>query len=89
MLVVSLLLLTLIRFDAFDSMHDNRWEGEKEEEDKEKEDKTKREEKTKRKEREEEKSKPPPAQKVEGLIMQAGIKPSQGTKLDMFNKGFL
>ena len=75
-------------FDASDSMHDNRWEGEKEEEDKEKEDKTKREEKPKRKEREDKKPKPPAAQKVEGCIMQAGIKPSQGTKLDTFNKGF-
>nr|XP_020478866.1 coiled-coil domain-containing protein 9 [Monopterus albus] len=42
------------------SMHDNRWEGEKEEQ--EKEDKTKTEEKTKKKE---EKAKPPAAQKVE------------------------
>ncbi|XP_019121122.2 coiled-coil domain-containing protein 9 [Larimichthys crocea] len=46
------------------SMHDNRWEGEKEE-DKEKEDKTKREEKPKKKEKEEEKAKPPTSQKVE------------------------
>lgn len=49
------------------SMHDNRWEGEKEEEDKEKEDKTKRGEekpKKKEKEKEEEKSKPPAVQKV-------------------------
>lgn len=47
-----------------DSMHDNRWEGEKEE-DKEKEDKTKREVNTKTKRKEVEKSKPPTAQKVE------------------------
>ncbi len=49
-------------------MHDNRWEGEKEEEAKEKEDKTKREEKTSKEEekekKKEEKSKPPTAQKV-------------------------
>lgn len=54
---------------TFDSMHDNRWEGEKEEEEKEKEDKTKREEKTKKKEKEEEKSKPPTTQKVEELLL--------------------
>ncbi|XP_031719458.1 coiled-coil domain-containing protein 9-like isoform X2 [Anarrhichthys ocellatus] len=47
------------------SMHDNRWEGEREEE--EKEDKTKREEKTKKKEKEEIKNKPPAAQKVQEL----------------------
>lgn len=61
--------------DAFDSMHDNRWEGEKVEE-KEKEDKTKKEEKA-QKEKEEEKPKPPAAQKVRRLIMQvaaAGVK---------------
>ncbi|KAI3354073.1 hypothetical protein L3Q82_018467 [Scortum barcoo] len=62
----SLLPLTLMCVEAlihlvFDSMHDNRWEGEKDEEDKEK-----REEKTKKKEKEkeEEKPKPPTAQKV-------------------------
>lgn len=50
--------------DAFDSMHDNRWESEKVEE-KEKEDKTKKEEKEKaEKEKEEEKPKPPAAQRV-------------------------
>lgn len=49
---------------VLDSMHDNRWEGEKEEEkEKEKEDKTKTEEKTKK----EEKPKPSTAQKVEEL----------------------
>lgn len=47
-------------------MHDNRWEGEKEEE-KEKEDNPKRE-KTKKKEQDVEKSKPPKAQKVGGFI---------------------
>lgn len=68
MLPLTLLCIEpLTHLDAFDSMHDNRWEGEKEEEDKEKEDKTKREEKTKKKEKEEEKSKPPTAQKVGGL----------------------
>lgn len=56
----------LISPDAFDSMHDNRWEGEREEE-KEKEDKTKREEETKKKEREEEKPKRSTAQKVKGF----------------------
>lgn len=49
---------------AFDSMHDNRWEGEKEEEGKEKEDKTKKVEKAKKEKKEEEKPKPPAAQKV-------------------------
>lgn len=58
-------------FDAFDSMHDNRWEGERVEE-KEKEDKTKKEEKP-QKEEEEEKPKPPAAQKVRGLIMQVAV----------------
>lgn len=48
--------------DAFGSMHDNRWEGEKEE-DKEKGDKPKIEE-LKKKEEDEEKPKPPTAQKV-------------------------
>lgn len=60
----------------FDSMHDNRWEGEKEE-DKEKEDKTKREEKPKKKEKEEEKAKPPTSQKVKGgssgILMQVTL----------------
>lgn len=52
-------------FDAFTSMHDNRWEGEKEE-DKEKEDKAKKE-KPKKKKKEEDKvveSKTPTTQKV-------------------------
>ena len=44
-------------------MHDNRWEGEKEE-DKEKEDKPKREEKNKMKVEKAEKTKLPSAQKV-------------------------
>lgn len=58
----------LTHLDAFDSMHDNRWEGEREEEEnKEKEDKTKREEKTKKKEKEPEKAKPATPQKVQGL----------------------
>lgn len=48
--------------DAFGSMHDNRWEGEKEE-DKEKGDKPKTEE-VKKTEEDEEKPKPPAAQKV-------------------------
>lgn len=55
--------------ETFHSMHDNRWEGEKEEEEKEekeKEDKTKKEEKSKKKDKEEEKSKPPTVQKVTG-----------------------
>lgn len=47
----------------FCSMHDNRWEGEKEE-DKEKGDKPKTEEVKKEEEEEEEKPKPPTAQKV-------------------------
>ncbi|XP_075330685.1 coiled-coil domain-containing protein 9 [Odontesthes bonariensis] len=53
------------------SMHDNRWEGEKEEEEeeeeeeKQKDDKIKREEKTKKKKEEEEKPKQPMRQKVE------------------------
>lgn len=48
--------------DLFDSMHDNRWEGEKENEEKEKEDNTKTEEKTKKKE--EKKPKTPSSNKV-------------------------
>ncbi|KAM6987416.1 coiled-coil domain-containing protein 9, partial [Tautogolabrus adspersus] len=48
------------------SMHDNRWEAEKEEEDnKGKEDKTKKEEKPKKEEKEEEKAKSPTTEKVE------------------------
>lgn len=47
-------------------MHDNRWEGEKEDEEKEKEDTTKKEEKTKKKEKEE-KPKAALPQKVLGL----------------------
>lgn len=62
LLLALLCIEPLTHLDAFDSMHDNRWEGEKEE-DKEKEDKTKRE-KTIKKEEEVEKSKPPTAQKV-------------------------
>lgn len=64
-------------FDAFTSMHDNRWEGEKEE-DKEKEDKVKRE-KPKKKKKEEDKvveSKTPTTQKV-------------GSKTDADNFSFL
>ena len=57
----------LTYLDASDSMHDNRWEGEKEEEEeKEKEDKTKREERTKKKK--EEKPKPSTPQKVKSFI---------------------
>lgn len=67
LLIVDVLLL-LTHLDYFHSMHDNRWEGEKEEEDKEKEDKTKREEKPKKKEKREEKPKPAAPQKVEGVI---------------------
>nr|XP_029135082.1 coiled-coil domain-containing protein 9 [Labrus bergylta] len=47
------------------SMHDNRWEAEKEEEDKVKEDKIKKEERPKKKEKEEEKAKSPTTEKVE------------------------
>lgn len=57
---------TPMNVDVFDSMHDNRWEGEREEE-KEKEDKTKREERTKRKE--EEKPRAPAAPKVGRLLL--------------------
>lgn len=63
--LLIVLLLIMWHFDAFTSMHDNRWEGEKEE-DKEKEDKTKRE-KPKKKKKEEDKvveSKTPTTQKV-------------------------
>lgn len=51
------------------SMHDNRWEGEKEQE-KEKEDKTKREEKAKKKKKKEEMqdAKPPTTEKVRFFI---------------------
>lgn len=52
--------------DSVNSMHDNRWEAEKEEEE-DKEDKTKREKKTKKEEEEEKPKKPPAPQKVEGL----------------------
>lgn len=56
--------------DAFGSMHDNRWEGEKEEH-KEKADKPKMEE-VKKKEEDEEKPKPPAAPKVIHEVLYQG-----------------
>lgn len=52
---------------VYTSMHDNRWEGEKEQE-KEKEDKPKREERAKKKKKREavDEAKAPPTEKVRG-----------------------
>lgn len=66
MLPALLCIEHLTHLDALYSMHDNRWEGEKEE-DKEKEDNPKTE-KTKKKEEDVEKSRPAKAKKVGGFI---------------------